>query len=48
MINNIDAGSYYKLSHREFRKHYNIVIIHDKIQGLAYILKKGIWSVYKR
>lgn len=48
MINNIDAGSYYKLSNNEHKKKYDIVTNpHDK-SGLAlkYILKKGLMVLF--
>lgn len=48
MINNIDAGSYYKLSNRENKINYHIVTNpHDKTGlPLKYILKKGLMVLF--
>jgi CRISPR-associated endonuclease Csn1 len=48
MINNIDAGSYYKLSNNENKISYNIVTNpHDKSGfPLKYILKKGLMVLF--
>jgi CRISPR-associated endonuclease Csn1 len=48
MINNIDAGSYYKLSNEENRNNYEIVTNpHDKTGlPLKYILKKGLMVLF--
>ena len=48
MINNIDAGSYYKLSNRENKIKYDIVTNpHDKTGlPLKYILKKGLMVLF--
>lgn len=47
-INNKDAGTYYKLSNKEFNKHYEIVTNpHDKTNlPLKYILKKGLMVIF--
>jgi CRISPR-associated endonuclease Csn1 len=48
MINNIDAGSYYKLSNNENKIRYDIVTNpHDKTNlPLKYVLKKGLMVLF--
>lgn len=47
-INNKDAGSYYKLSNKEFSQSYDIIMNpHDKTGlPLKYILKKGLMVIF--
>jgi CRISPR-associated endonuclease Csn1 len=48
MINNIDAGAYYKLSKKDYKNNYDIVTNpHDKSDlALKYILKKGLMVLF--